>query len=141
MTALGAWRRTFAGSIPEVVAATRWVESIASEQELPNDVAFALQVCAEELLINIVRHGGSAAPDIDVRLNLFPDRIELVIEDDGRPFDVASSSHKAIDRPLDEVDPGGLGVHLVHTFADRLSYKRTGTTNRVVAEFALVAGE
>lgn len=141
MTAPEAWRRTFAGSIPEVVDATRWIESIASEQTLPKDTVFALQVCAEELLVNIVRHGGNAAPNIDLQLRRFPKRIELVVEDDGKPFDVASSSHHGIDRPLAEVTPGGLGVHLIHTFADRLTYERKGAINRVVAEFRLAADE
>jgi anti-sigma regulatory factor (Ser/Thr protein kinase) len=60
-----------------------------------------------------------------------------VIEDDGKPFDVSAASHHGIDRSLDEVQPGGLGVQLIHSFADRLAYQRTEAGNRVVAEFAL----
>jgi serine/threonine-protein kinase RsbW len=133
----GIWRRTFTGSIPEVIATARWVDSITRQQTLPTDVVFALQVCVEELLTNIVRHGGNASAKIDLSLAFFADRIELVIEDDGKPFDVAASSHHAIERPLDEVQPGGLGIQLIHSFADRLAYERTDVGNRVIAEFSL----
>jgi sigma-B regulation protein RsbU (phosphoserine phosphatase) len=133
------WRRTFTGSIPEVIAAAGWVDSIARERALPTDVVFALQICVEELLTNIVRHGGMQSATIDLSLGLFADRIQLIIEDNGKPFDVTTSSHRRIELPLNEVQPGGLGVQLIHSFADRLAYERTATGNRVVAEFALTA--
>jgi len=135
MTAGSSWRRAFVGSIDEAVATARWIDRIASEQGLSAETLFAVQVCAEELLTNIVRHGGNPGPRIEVTLSVSADGIELMVEDDGKPFDVATTPPRRIDQPLDEIQPGGLGIQLIHSFADRLSYQRAGLGNRVLAAF------
>ncbi len=135
MAAGGSWRRAFVGSTAEAVATARWIDRIAGEQAFPAETLFAVQVCAEELLTNIVRHGGNPGPRIEVTLSLSADRVELMVEDDGKPFDVATTPPHRIDQPLEEVQPGGLGIQLIHSFADRLSYQRAGLGNRVLAAF------
>jgi len=140
------WHRIFNGSILEISSAASWIESIASELDLPASQAFAMQVCLEELMSNIVRYGGSPPtpwPQIDskntlsisVTVTSLADRITMTIEDNGRPFDVAQAPGKVIDEPLCKVQLGGLGIHLIKSFADNLTYSRTKTGNRVIVEF------
>ena len=133
------WRREFSGSLAEIASTAQWVEQLASELKLPSDKAYALQVCVEELLTNIFRHGGTTSPKIIMTLALFPERIELVVEDDGKPFDVAAAVPHRVDHPIERAQPGGLGIQLIRSFADRLDYERAGLGNRVVAEFELVS--
>jgi len=142
------WERVFSGSLTEIPAAASWVESIAAELHLPESQVFAIQVFLEELMSNIVRHG-QAAQDcshprsldpakpllISIAVNAFEDRIALSVEDDGVPFNVAEARAKGIDQPLHKVQPGGLGIHLIKSFADNLRYRRTSKGNCVVAEF------
>jgi anti-sigma regulatory factor (Ser/Thr protein kinase) len=59
----------------------------------------------------------------------------MTIEDNGRPFDVAQAPGKVIDEPLRKVQPGGLGIQLIKSFANNLAYSRTKTANRVIVEF------
>jgi len=140
------WHRIFNGSILEISSAASWIESIASELDLPASQAFAMQVCLEELMSNIVRYGRSPStpwPQIDsknplsisVTVTSLADRITMTIEDNGRPFDVAQAPGKVIDEPLRKVQPGGLGIQLIKSFADNLAYSRTKTGNRVIVEF------
>jgi serine/threonine-protein kinase RsbW len=133
------WRRELSGSLAEIAATAQWVEQLTSELKLPPDKAYGLQVCVEELLTNIFRHGGPAAPKINLTLALFPQRIELIVEDDGKPFDVAAAVPHRIDHPIERAQPGGLGIQLIRSFADRLGYERAGLGNRVVAEFELLS--
>jgi serine/threonine-protein kinase RsbW len=144
------WHRVFSGSISEIAAVASWVESIATELALPGPQVFAMQICLEELMSNIVRHAGteprsdlnwpSKAPErpllISITVTALDDRLIMTIEDDGRPFDVAHAQPKAIDRPLDQVKLGGLGIHLIRTFAKDLRYSRTENGNRVIVEFS-----
>ena len=132
-----AWRRELSGSVADIAAAARWVEQKASEQALPPDKVYALRVCVEELLTNILRHGGTVSPKIDLTVTVSSDRIVLVIEDDAKPFDVSTSTPRRVGQPLEKAQPGGLGIQLIHSFADRLSYRRAGQKNRVVVEFIL----
>lgn len=131
------WRREFSGSLANISEAARWVDQIVADRKLPDDKAYALKVCLEEILTNIVRHGGSPSPKIVLGLALFQNGLKLTVEDDGKPFDLATSPPRRVDRPLENAKIGGLGIQLIHSFADRLSYTRVNDKNRVVAEFIL----
>lgn len=131
------WRRELVGTLTEIESAALWVEEVGSALALPFDKFHALRVCAEELLTNIFRHSGAASPKIHMTLARFPDRIELAVEDDGKPFDVSRAIPRRVDHPLEKAQPGGLGVQLIHSFADHLRYRRAGLGNQVVAEFRL----
>jgi anti-sigma regulatory factor (Ser/Thr protein kinase) len=95
-----------------------------------------MQVCLEELMSNIVRYGATSSISISITVKALGDRITMTVEDNGRPFDVVQAPEKVIDQPLEKVQPGGLGIHLIKSFASNLEYSRTETGNRVVLEFA-----
>lgn len=119
----------------EVVATARWLDGIATEQHLGSKVLFAAQLCLEELLTNIVRHSGKAKPHVGVEVDIASDRLLLTVEDDGKPFDVTSSAPRPIERDLERVEPGGLGLHLIQHFASQLEYSRSDRRNRLTAVF------
>jgi serine/threonine-protein kinase RsbW len=143
------WHQAFLGTMDGIFAAGQWLTMIATDQELPEQTVFALQLCLEELLSNIVRHGGTGHWDssgdvsqnrvpplnIVVALDIDPQRIIMTVEDDGKPFNIENASVHAIDRPLGEIEPGGLGIQLVRNFVSRLSYEQAGLGNRVLVEF------
>ena len=140
------WHRVFNGAILEIRTAASWLESIATELGLPGPQALAMQVCLEELMSNIVQHGripstpwlqiDSKNPlSISVTVKTLDDRITITVEDNGLPFNVAKAPGKVIDQPLQEVEPGGLGIQLIKNFASNLEYSRTKTGNRVIVEF------
>src|SRR5262249_44349266 len=118
--------------------------SIATELDFADSKAFAMQVCLEELMSNIVRHGTSrsgskptqvAALLISIKIDAFVDRTVMTVDDNRRPFDVAQAPANSIDRPLDQLQPGGLGIQLIKSFASNLSYSHTAKGNRVILEF------
>jgi len=132
------WSRDLLGSLAEIEMAAQWVDQVTSAIDLPFDKSYALRVCAEELLTNIFRHSGASSSKIHLTLARFPDRVQLVVEDNGKPFDVSAATPRRVDHPLEKAQLGGLGIQLIHSFADRLSYRRAGLGNRVVAEFRLL---
>jgi anti-sigma regulatory factor (Ser/Thr protein kinase) len=143
------WRRVFSGSIADVTAASAWVERIAASLKLPGKLTFAMQVCLEELMSNIARHGKvhsvtTAFPtetdannplSISIDIDVLADRIAMTIEDNGRPFDVEKAPAKVIDQPLEQVKPGGLGINLIKSFSHNIAYHRTDAGNRVTVDF------
>jgi anti-sigma regulatory factor (Ser/Thr protein kinase) len=142
------WERVFRASLSELSGAASWVESIGANLNLPESQQFAIQICLEELMSNIVRHGQSVEDSshprsltpakpilIFITVNAFEDKVTLTVEDNGAPFNVAEAPAKGIDQPLDKLKPGGLGIQLIKSFADNLEYRRTSKGNCVVAEF------
>ncbi len=142
------WRRAFVGTMEGISAAAHWVDTIAADQQLPEQILFALQVCLEELLTNIVRHGGtessgdlSVVPipplNVEISISTGAQRVSMTVEDDGKPFDVVNAPAHRIDQPLSAIEPGGLGIQLIRNFASSIKYEQAGLGNRVVVEFLL----
>lgn len=140
-------RSSFPGTIQGAVDAAQWLRDAATAESLPDKIVFGLEVCLEELVTNIVRHGGPMlwegsmiAPDmgaltIAVTLNSGPEAVELVVEDNGKSFNVAGAPARPIDGALEDVIPGGLGIQLVRSFSDELVYEPLTGGNRAIVKF------
>ena len=142
------WRKAFIGTVEDISAAAHCVGAIADEQHFPEQLVFALQVCLEELLTNIVRHGGAKSSgdlsqvvkppvNVEITISTSAQSVSMTIEDDGKPFDVVNAPAHRIDQPLDQVQPGGLGIQLIRNFASSIAYEQAGLGNRVIVEFLL----
>jgi anti-sigma regulatory factor (Ser/Thr protein kinase) len=128
---LDSMRRRFNGSMGEIINTAHWLDGIAISNDLPADTVFALQVCAEEILTNIVRHCGSSGPQIEIDVRVDPHHVELVIVDDGEAFDVASAPARTAQGDLATMQPGGLGIKLIQSFASSLRYERVPQGNQL----------
>lgn len=87
-------------------------------------VALAL----DEALCNVIKHGYEKREDQHIWISVWPLEgqccgIRILIEDRGRqvePSEIRS-------RQLDDIRPGGLGVHIINQVMDRVQYdKRDG---------------
>ena len=142
------WRKAFTGTIEDISAAAQWVNTIAVDQKFPEQLVFALQICLEELLTNVVRHGGAKSSgdlsevpipplNVEISISTTAQRVSMTVEDNGKPFDVVNAPAHRIDQPLEEVQPGGLGIQLIRNFASSIAYEQAGLGNRVIVEFLL----
>ena len=142
------WRKAFTGTIEDISAAAQWVNTIAADQKFPEQLVFALQICLEELLTNVVRHGGAKSSgdlsevpipplNVEISISTIAQRVSMTVEDNGKPFDIVNAPAHRIDQPLDEVQPGGLGIQLIRNFASSIAYEQAGLGNRVIVEFLL----
>jgi serine/threonine-protein kinase RsbW len=140
------WHRVFKGSLQDIRSAMTWIQSIVTNLELPAGKAHDIELCLEELLTNIVRHGQDShgllkdSPNpltIALTLNSDEDGIVMTVEDNGSPFDITQAPITKIDQPLEHIKPGGLGIGLIKSFSDNMQYSRTEMGNRVTVQFAL----
>jgi serine/threonine-protein kinase RsbW len=114
--------------IPQVDA---WWAAVAAEAGVPADVAQELRVCLHELLANIVLHGGPGVSTMIVEGSWSAGRIALTVEDDGVPFDPTPAPDRVVPDSLEGARIGGLGLVLVHRFAETSGYQRVNGRNRV----------
>ena len=99
------------------------------------DLAFAANLCLEELITNIITHGLNGAPDhiIQVRISLSDEWLEIVLKDDAPPFDPFKEVPEPdFDIALEDRPIGGLGVHLVKTLMDDAHAHYDGSGNLIV---------
>ncbi len=92
--------------------------------DIDERTSFCMRLTAEELFTNMVRHNVGAGDRITVVLDVSNERIRLeLIDHDVEPFDPGTVPPVDVSRPAAERRPGGLGMHLVRSMVDRVSYK------------------
>lgn len=91
----------------------------------------AVNLVLEELITNTIKFGYSdAVPhEIQVRLEINPADIGLLVVDDGKEFNPLLVPAPDINRPLEELPIGGLGIFLVRKTATALDYRRENGKN------------
>lgn len=109
-------------SLPVVRAA---VERMARTEGFSETDAHALTWAIDEALSNVIRHGYQNQPNQPITVSLEavrgPDgRVGLciIIRDMGRQVDLDTIQS----RDLDEIRPGGLGVHVIRSIMDEVEY-------------------
>ena len=112
-----------------------WVDELAILLNLSGEAEYALRLCLEEAVTNIVNH---AVPEPGVArdavtLNMLADvgKLRVTIEDRCGSFNPLSSPVPEPTDPLPEGE-GGLGITLLRRHADEVMWERDGTTNRLV---------
>ena len=85
-----------------------------------------LEVILEELVSNVLRYGLEPGGEhsILVAVTANPERILVVVEDDGVPFDPFSREDPAAPSSLEDAKVGGLGIPLVRRFSTDVRYER-----------------
>lgn len=113
-----------------------WAEGFARHAKLSAGATFGLQLCLEEAVSNIIRHGVAPAerPEILVMLAETEDQIAAQIEDEGQPFDPRQFNREKR-APSVEEGVGGFGIPLMLRFAATIRYERNGKRNRLTLTF------
>lgn len=116
------------------------VEEFGDEHGLPVAKVFVINLALDELITNAVTHGSfenASDPKIEVRLRVDHDILILTIEDNGSMFDPTIDTEPDTESSLERREVGGLGLHLVKSFAARVSYEFVGGKNRLTLEHDL----
>lgn len=97
------------------------------------DDAFKRRVClaCEEAFVNVVSYSG--ATSIRFAVEDGPDRLRVMLEDDGVAFDPAA--HVSGEKDFGDLDEGGMGISLVRDIASDMTYRRMDGRNILVLTF------
>ena len=139
--AAGEERLELSSRMADLALVPPWIERLASEYDLPGNIQFAMNLCLEEVLSNIIRHGYANQPGrpIFVSFRAAPGSSVLVIEDQAPLFDPLTAPERPVEETLDGTRLGGLGIRLVRSFAASLAYEPTGMGNRLRIAFSTAA--
>jgi len=89
-----------------------------------------LRLIAEEVLANVIAYAYEEAPgDMEIRCRPGPNGLlHIDIIDTGSPFNF-SAPEPDLESQISDRPVGGLGIYLVRTLAERVSYRREGRNN------------
>jgi serine/threonine-protein kinase RsbW len=111
-----------------------WVDELAILLNLTGETEYALRLCLEEAVTNIVNHAtpepGVERDAVGLHLVANASTLCLTIEDHCGAFNPLDTPLPEPDSPAPEGE-GGLGITLLRRHADQVSWERIGTTNRL----------
>ncbi len=105
----------------------------AARNGLSTRAEFQLGVVAEELFTNTVKYGAKTEKPVRINLEKVGSEVRLEMLDfDAEPFDAGEVPTPALSAPIGERSPGGLGLHLVRSLVDELTYEYRDRELRVL---------
>lgn len=125
-------------SHPQYLSGVReLISSVAKRLGFSDPQCSQIALAVDEALCNVMRHGYKRQTDRPIWINLWPldaalavaaegaeaAAIKIVLEDDAEQVDPCSIKS----RNLDEIRPGGLGVHIIKEVMDEALYERRET--------------
>src|SRR5579859_3678308 len=127
-------RLSLAPNLTDTERLAPWLAGMAEAAGWPAELAFAIELCLDEVVTNIAMHGGAAVGDITLEIDQDGTAVVARIEDGGACFD-PSAQQRAIPQSLDDAEIGGLGLVLVRRFSSAMQYERLGGRNRLTLRF------
>jgi len=129
-------RLVLRNDLTELKRLAGWIEDWSQDRMSP-DLSFAVQLCLEEAVANVMMHraGNDDRVEIAIELERNGDTLVACIEDSGPPFDPTQVPPPPLTPSLEEVNIGELGIQLMRSFANGMHYQRRHGRNRLTLCF------
>jgi len=117
--------------VREIERLNRLVPQFGELHDVPSRTLYAVNLALDELVTNVVLYGFSEPSGQEVLVKLSTAGSELVASvcDGGKPFNPLEVRPPDLNAPLEDRELGGLGVHLVRSLMDHVSYARENDQN------------
>lgn len=115
---------TIENRLSELATVTDTLERFAVENGVPDTLTWRFQLALEELLRNIVSHAyaDNDTHAIELIFRCVDSAFEVIVLDDGAPFNPLNSEAPDLSDALEDRDIGGLGIHLARNVVDEMDY-------------------
>jgi anti-sigma regulatory factor (Ser/Thr protein kinase) len=125
----------YRSEIHEIPNIRKDMEMLENDWKIPKSKMNQIRVIVEELFSNIVRfaYEDQLEHTIEIRMNRYEELVEIEIIDDGIAFNPLEHSENPHRDPA-LVESGGMGLTLVQTFSNKMSYQRKGDKNQLRIE-------
>lgn len=130
---LNTFERRFQNSLVDLGQVTEETVRFIEANGIRGEAVYAANLAIEEMVTNILNYGydDTMVHEILLRVEVLPQRLLLMIEDDGHEFNPLNAPEPDVNLPIERRTPGGLGIHLVRKLADEMRYERRDGRNRL----------
>lgn len=126
--------RSFRRDLNELDRMLRFVEESLSPLGVGEDATLAAKLAVEELFTNAVKYGTGGEDRVDVLVRYEPSLLIVQVTEFGvEPFDPSQLEPVDTGKPLEQREPGGLGIHLVRNLFDEVKWDHTDQELRITA--------
>jgi anti-sigma regulatory factor (Ser/Thr protein kinase) len=131
-------RLSLKSRLAELTLVRPWVERLAAEHGTSEEKVFAINICLEEALSNVIRHGYKGEPDHSLTVDFSASAdggLVFTIEDSAPLFNACAFRERPAPASPDEIKPGGQGIPLMRKFAGSLRWEPLPHGNRLTFGF------
>lgn len=129
---------TFPGTPVRLAEVRQRVREFLAECRVEESDAALLVLALDEACTNIIRHAyGNACKPVRMEMERLRDRVRFVLRDYGK----SCPPEKIQSRPLTQIRPGGVGVHIIRQAFDEVTYTPQPRGTRLVLVKYLPAAE
>ena len=120
--------------LSEIERLAKAVVEFGKENNLASHIIDDVRLILEEIVSNILTYGFDDESDhqVTVQIDLRGDVLVIEVKDDGNPFDPMDYCSTDVEKPFDEREIGGMGIHLVRNLVDELDYRQEQEMNTLV---------
>lgn len=99
-----------------------------------DEILYDIQLAVDEATTNIITHGyaGLEPGSIILDLEISTDQITVTLTDFGHSFEPSSVPPPDVESPLEEREPGGLGLFFIQHSVDEMDYEATEDGNKMI---------
>jgi len=104
----------------------------AAINKLDNAISFAINLAVEELFTNMVKYRAHNPNEILIDLSKEANKVIIALTDyEVEPYDIKQAKAYDPTQPLEDREPGGVGIHLVKKFIDEIDYEYRNGTSKI----------
>ena len=123
-TAQSAAHRMFPRSFDSLQAIFAFTADFCSRHDVGAGLVPTVDFVAEELFTNMVKYSPKGSPEVRVDMTAIPGGVEMALTDyDVEQFDVTRAPDVDTGKPIEQREPGGLGLHLIRRMVDSMEYE------------------
>lgn len=102
-----------------------FVTSVGRQATLTEVEIGQLELAVDEACANVIEHayGYDITKDVSVLATFDDEKLKISVIDEGLGFDPAEVNQKSLDQLVHERRSGGLGIRLIKTLMDEVSYE------------------
>ena len=128
--------------LAELSRAQSWAETLAERIGLNENTQYAIRLCLEEAIANVILHGykNESGHPVVIRRWQSSEMLFFAIEDEAphfAPDDIPPSTGTPQPPSLESLTPGGNGIRLLRHFAGSLIYEQFREGNRLTLGFSI----
>ncbi|HEY5681477.1 MAG TPA: ATP-binding protein [Pseudomonadales bacterium] len=129
-------KRRFRRTREELASIVAMTETFFASERIDPSLRHVVDLVMEELFVNTISYNTGTDEDVLIEMTATGDGVEVSLVDfDVERFDPTLAGQVDVDAPLEDREPGGLGIFLVLKMVDAINYeyhdRQSRTTFRV----------
>lgn len=118
----------------EIALISNFVEDLCNELALPPETTMNINLALEEAVANVIMYAYPPEEQHEIRLKVAGNNEQLIflLTDKGQSFDPTQVEEIDTTLPIEERKIGGLGIFLIRSIMNEVTYQRLDDENRLI---------